>query len=206
MPKRSREYMGAQRLRFCEAAMACFRRKGVVASSLTDVCEEAGLSMGALYKHFRSRDELLLAVLEIRLARRDEQLKGNDWPALRTAILDYRESADEDPFWHEFQGVVDWSEPLRAVRVREARVILTQLEQLLDRYVAAGEIAPAFDSLRTAQLLSVIVDGALLNVRSSPMLHISREDLSAYLDYAVNARPVQPAVAADPAFPEKSTI
>jgi len=44
MPKRSPEYMQQQRLRFCEAAMACFRRKGVVATSLNDICEEAGLS------------------------------------------------------------------------------------------------------------------------------------------------------------------
>lgn len=189
MPKRSAEYMESQRLRFCDAATACFRRRGVVATSLSDICEEAGLSMGALYKHFANRDELLEAMLELRLSRRNAALRGPTWAALRTALLKYHEDLEADPFWREFQGVIDWSDTLKELRIREGSVILAQVEQLLDRYVAAGEIAPPFDTRMTAQFISVIFDGALVDVRSAPKLHVRLEDLAAYLDYAVNAQP-----------------
>ena len=188
MPKRSPEYMAAQRVRFCEAALACFRRKGVVASNLTDICQESGLSMGALYKHFSSRDELLEAVLEYRLAWRNELLKGSTWPELRAALLDYRRSGEDNPFWREFQGVADWNETLRDIRIREGRVILVQIEHLLERFIAAGEIAPPFDVKRVAQLISIIIDGSMVDVRTAPTLRVEMADLSAYLDRAGGAR------------------
>lgn len=188
MPKRSPEYMEGQRLRFCEAAIACFRRKGVVASNLTDICEESGLSMGALYKHFSSRDDLLEAVLEQRFAWRANLLHGNTWRELHAALLDYRKDADSNPFWREFHGVVDWNQRLRDIRIREARVILAQIVHLLTRYAAAGEIDPPFGLKQTAQLVSIIVDGSMLEVRSDPKLRVSLSDLGAYLDFAVGCK------------------
>ncbi len=188
MPKRSADYMLERRVLFCEAAMACFRRKGVVGTSLTDICEETGLSMGALYKHFSSRDDLLLAVLEMRLSRRNEALRGEHWPELKAAILAFREDMNSDPFWREFQGVVDWNEGLRDLRITEGRVILVQVEQFLRLYAEAGEIAPPLDLRQTAHLVSVIIDGSMVALRSDAELHVSLEDLSAYLDLAVGAQ------------------
>ena len=37
MPRRTPEYMLSQRLRFCEGAMVCFRRKGIAATNLNDM-------------------------------------------------------------------------------------------------------------------------------------------------------------------------
>lgn len=190
MPRRSQEYMDGQRLRFCEAAMSCFRRKGVAATNLTDICQETGLSMGALYKFFDSREALLEGVLQLRLARRNEVLRGKTWAKLRAALLGYAEELDQNPFWREFQGIVDWSEKLTALRVREGSTILVQIQDQLEQFVAAGEIAPHFDLRRTAQLISVIFDGSLTGVRAandsrSNDLRISRADLGAYFDFAV---------------------
>lgn len=187
MPKRSPEYMEGQRLRFCAAAMACFSRKGVAASNLTDICEEAGLSMGALYKHFASRDDLLEAVLQLRCERRNSLLRGESWSELRRAIVNYWSELQGLPFWREFQGITDWNERLRHVRLRQAQAILAQLRDQLDRYVASGEIQPPFDLGRSAQLVSIIFDGSTIGIRSSGELHIMLEDLAAYLDLAVGA-------------------
>ena len=190
MPRRSQEYMDGQRLLFCEAAMSCFRRKGVAATNLTDICEETGLSMGALYKFFDSREALLEGVLQLRLARRNEVLRGRTWAKLRAALLGYAQELDQNPFWREFQGIIDWSERLTALRVREGGTMLAQLRDQLEQYVAAGEIAPHFDLRRTAQLISVIFDGSLTGVRAANDLHanalrVSRIDLGAYFDFAV---------------------
>jgi len=177
--------MDEQRLKFCEAAMACFRRKGVVATNLTDICDETGLSMGALYKFFGSREDLLEGVLRQLLVRRNELLQGGSWPELRAALLRYKDERAANPFWAEFQGVVDWSERLLAVRVAEGRKVLQQLQRQLAGYAAAGEIEPPFDARRTAQLLSIVIDGSLVEVRAAKDLKVSAQDLGRYLDLAV---------------------
>jgi AcrR family transcriptional regulator len=185
MPKRSPEYMESQRLRFCEAAMACFSRKGVAASNLTDICEEAGLSMGALYKHFTSREELLEAILQLRCERRNALLCGETWADLRTAIVNYWRELQGLPFWREFQGISDWNEQLRKLRLQQAHFILAQIQNQLESYVARGEINPPFDLARTAQLVSIIFDGSITGIRSSGEFHVMLNDLAAYLDHAV---------------------
>jgi AcrR family transcriptional regulator len=49
-----------------EAAFAAFRREGVHAS-LDDIAKAAGVGSGTLYRHFATRDALVLAVIEGRL-------------------------------------------------------------------------------------------------------------------------------------------
>lgn len=185
MPKRSKEYMEGQRRRFCEAATACFRRKGVTATNLTDICNESGLSMGALYKHFSSREDLLEAVLQLRLDHRNELLWGETWADLRTALVQYRHEFELSPFWREFDGVADWNKRLAELRVGQGIFILEQLVEQLARFAAVGEIKPAFDLNRTAQLVSIVFDGSLANVRSSSELSVDLEDLAVYLDFVV---------------------
>ena len=52
----------ANRERLLAAAVAAFADRGLGAE-MRDVAERAGLSVGALYRHFPSRDELLTAVV-----------------------------------------------------------------------------------------------------------------------------------------------
>jgi AcrR family transcriptional regulator len=49
--------------RFLDAAEACYARYGLAKTSMDDVGREAGASRATLYRHFKSRDELLLAAL-----------------------------------------------------------------------------------------------------------------------------------------------
>jgi AcrR family transcriptional regulator len=192
MPRRSREYMDGQRRRFCEAAIRCFKLRGVVATNLTMICEETGLSMGAFYKLYSSRDELLEAVYLIRFIDRNERLHAATWPELRKAMLAYREKLAQEPFWREMDGMADWDSRLLDLRLRQAKIILSQIAQQLKRYQAAGEIQPALDVDRTAQLVSLIFDGSTFVVRQVSPLHISPQDLARFLDFAVGAVPTAP--------------
>jgi len=192
MPRRSPEYMDGQRRRFCEAAIRCFKLRGVVATNLTMICEETGLSMGAFYKLYSSRDDLLEAVYLMRFVDRNERLHGATWTDLRKAMLAYREKLAQEPFWREMDGLADWDSRLLKLRLRQATIILSQIAQQLERYKAAGEIQPALDVERTAQLVSVIFDGSTSVVRQSSQLHVSGRDLSHFFDLAVGAVPTAP--------------
>ncbi|GAA1379656.1 TetR/AcrR family transcriptional regulator [Luteococcus sanguinis] len=53
----------ATRERLVKAAMQVFGRRGVLGSSVEEICEAAGFTRGAFYSNFASRDELCIAVL-----------------------------------------------------------------------------------------------------------------------------------------------
>jgi AcrR family transcriptional regulator len=50
--------------RLIDAGFAVMRRLGSIEPRVSDIVREAGLSNQAFYRHFRSKDELLLAVLD----------------------------------------------------------------------------------------------------------------------------------------------
>jgi AcrR family transcriptional regulator len=70
MPRVSAAYRHSQREAILDAAEACFARRGVAATRMEDVVAESGLSVGAIYRYFASRQQLLLAAHE-RHRRRD---------------------------------------------------------------------------------------------------------------------------------------
>lgn len=64
MPKISEERREERRRQIIRAAMTCFGRSGIHTSSMAEVIAESGLSAGAVYLYFRSKDELIAAVAE----------------------------------------------------------------------------------------------------------------------------------------------
>lgn len=58
MPKVSEEYREARRDEIARAAVRCLERKGVRDTSIADIAEESGLSIGAIYSHFTNKAEL----------------------------------------------------------------------------------------------------------------------------------------------------
>lgn len=47
-----------------DAAQRCFARRGIDATTVSDIAEEAGLSRSLVYRHFANRDEIVLAAVE----------------------------------------------------------------------------------------------------------------------------------------------
>ena len=62
--------MPSARERLVDTAEALFYARGITATGVDTVVREAGVSKPTLYAHFRSKDELVAAVLEARHARR----------------------------------------------------------------------------------------------------------------------------------------
>jgi AcrR family transcriptional regulator len=63
-PGRVRPHRHETRRRVLDAAFAVFGERGIAGTSLSEVAEAAGLTKGAIYSSFRSKDELVLALLE----------------------------------------------------------------------------------------------------------------------------------------------
>jgi AcrR family transcriptional regulator len=53
-----------RRRQIMDAAIACFRRRGFHQATMQEICAEAGISAGALYRYFASKAEIIAAIVE----------------------------------------------------------------------------------------------------------------------------------------------
>jgi len=81
----------ATRRRILEVASRQFRENGVAAAGLAGIMAEAGLTNGAFYAHFKSKEDLLRAVLADALGRRETTLRAMSerGAGLEATIRDY---------------------------------------------------------------------------------------------------------------------
>ena len=64
MPKVSQAHLDARRRQILDAARARFATHGFAHTSMADIVTESGLSNGAIYRYFTSKDEIVIAVCE----------------------------------------------------------------------------------------------------------------------------------------------
>ena len=81
----------ATRARIVDVASRQFRENGVAAAGLAGIMAEAGLTNGAFYAHFKSKEDLLRAVLADALGRRETTLRtaSERGAGLEATIRDY---------------------------------------------------------------------------------------------------------------------
>jgi len=68
MPKVSDEYLEARRAQILDAAEAVIARRGVHGATLSHIRAEAGVSSGALYHYFKSKEDIVAGIRERALA------------------------------------------------------------------------------------------------------------------------------------------
>ncbi|MFF2556656.1 TetR/AcrR family transcriptional regulator [Nocardia sp. NPDC058058] len=62
MPRVSEEHLERRRQQILDAAQTCFARKGLHTTTMQDVFAESGLSAGAVYRYFKSKDDIIAAL------------------------------------------------------------------------------------------------------------------------------------------------
>lgn len=64
VPRVSADHLAARRQQILDAARICFLRNGFHATSMQDVIREANLSVGAVYRYFPGKNDLITALAE----------------------------------------------------------------------------------------------------------------------------------------------
>src|SRR3954451_17911259 len=64
VPRVSEEHLIARRDQILDAARVCFLSKGLHNTSMQDLIQEAGLSVGAVYRYFKSKNDIIAAIAE----------------------------------------------------------------------------------------------------------------------------------------------
>jgi TetR/AcrR family transcriptional regulator, transcriptional repressor of aconitase len=128
VPKVSAQYRDERRAHILAAARRCFVRDGFHQTSMQDLVREAGMSSGAVYRYFPSKDAMIVAIAEENLDQivaivRESVAHGADVGAALAAALEFASSRHTDDGFAAIALVV-WSEALRnpalAVRLRES--------------------------------------------------------------------------------------
>jgi AcrR family transcriptional regulator len=124
MPKISQAKRDARQQQILDAALACFSENGFHQTGMADIVRHSGLSHGAVYLYFQSKDDLIEALavdrhrqealLNAATAHADDPMEG-----LRALVRGYAQALT-DPHGEPMRrvGVNGWAEALRNERVR----------------------------------------------------------------------------------------
>jgi AcrR family transcriptional regulator len=95
MSKVSPQCRDARRAQIIDAARELFSRKGLAHSSMADLVAAAGMSMGAIYRYFAGKDEVIAAVAEGRDGAVRGEFPGAERPGeLLARLLSYVSGPD----------------------------------------------------------------------------------------------------------------
>ncbi len=165
------EHRAEQRRRILAAAVACFSRDGFHGTSMQKICAEAGMSPGALYRYFPSKESLIGAIVEGERAERAQLMDALDSaPTLADGLKECLDVmlAPEMGLPSAALGPEVMAEAIRNEKMRDAlepleeetraRIILS-----LEKARARGEVDPALDLETLNMVLNMIGDGLVLH-------------------------------------------
>lgn len=173
MPRVTAEHSRARRQQILDAARTAFIRDGFHATSMQDIQREAGLSAGAIYLYFKSKDEIIAAIAADALATVsaafDMRLPDRPPPDLDTLVGQLLSAAERlQNEKHIFPLVVQvWSEALRNPPLLAKLTALFdevrgRLTHLLAESQASGQIDPHVDPGSLVMALLGLVQGYIV--------------------------------------------
>lgn len=173
MPKVTDAHIEARRQQILDAARACFSRKGFHQTTMHDICQEAELSPGAVYRYFPSKEDIIATICSEADQRNRSLIKAIEERGSTLQVLE--ELADTffsllDNIAARESMCVDielWSESLSnprigAVMQRGFENVCEPLAEIVRRAQARGEINPSLDADATAQVLLSFFEGLVL--------------------------------------------
>jgi len=187
MPKISDEKRAARRTQILEAAWVCFQKQGLHATTMDDIIRASGLSAGAVYSYYPSKEDLIFAAVTASLGGLTERLA----PLLGAAPTPYRlvrgiaEAIDQFTAREGYDlkriALLGWSEAQRNQRLREImhgyyRAFREHLAGLAAGWKRAGLIPAGASEQDVAKLVLAAVLGYV--VQSAILGDVAADDLA----------------------------
>ena len=170
MPKVSEQYLADRRQQILEAAIACFARNGFHQTTMQDVYTECGLSPGAVYNYFKSKDDMVVAACfdsqEQNIALLEDLKAEQDTRTALQRLIATILSQVDIPGAREGIGMnlELWAEALHNPRVRALMAperVLKPLIEIIARSQQLGEINPELDPEAVARVIVATINGLI---------------------------------------------
>ena len=166
MPKVVPEYKEKARERIIEQALKSFSERGYYRTRMADIAGDLGVSKGAIYQYFESKEQLFIEAIEHHGERRGRVLRGFlDSGSLRAIstgeffdeMLELRLSSI--PLGVDLLRETDRNKALRGMLVDIAEGWGRGLVELIDEMKARGEVRADIDSSSLSRGILALRDG-----------------------------------------------
>ena len=171
MPKVTEAYLEARKRQVIDAAASCFAQHGFHQTSMQDICKQAELSPGAVYRYFESKEDIIAAMVEERrregialveaiAAEETDTLKALDQiaRAFFSRLDDPEGCALDIELWAEAQANPRIREALRSDFVD----VNDKLADLLRRAQDRGDLNARLDPEAVAWVMESFFHGLIL--------------------------------------------
>jgi AcrR family transcriptional regulator len=175
MPRISEETWQQRRRHVLTSAWGCFSREGFHATSMDQVIAATGMSSSAVYRYFRSKDELIDATVDEALGLSEELFGGlldaepvpGPAETLAALVATVRERGEGPDYDLSRLAMQAWTEALRRPHLADRvatyyATVRRHLEELARRWRAAGQVAPDADPHDVARLVVTLMPGLIV--------------------------------------------
>ena len=153
------------------AAEQVFSQKGFSDARMDDIAEETGLSKGTLYLYYKSKDDLIIAILDRLFQREFRAFETLDlasmsateaiWLFADTTIKDMKIMLRLLPITYEFMGLAFRNKLVQKTFKAYLNYYLDLLIPIIQQGIDSGEFRPA-DAKEVAIAMGAIMEGTLL--------------------------------------------
>jgi AcrR family transcriptional regulator len=180
----------ARRRELADAACRVIARNGLAATTLADVADESGWSIGSIRHYFPNKDELIAAALWRVGERVDDRIRlrtagGMTVKDLRTAAVELLpldvESREDSVVYLAFVAQAAVVPALAGAAEGAAQRLQEPLAARIEHAVQAGELPGRLDAEQEAARLRLLLDGLRLQLLTTP-LHTPAKWALAVLD------------------------
>jgi AcrR family transcriptional regulator len=196
----------ARRRELADAACRVIARNGLAATTLADVAEESGWSIGSIRHYYPNKDELVASALWRVGERVDSRIRArtaggmtlNDLRITAAELLPLDAERREEAIVHlAFMAQAAVVPALAEAAEGAAQRLQEPLAARIAYAVEAGEMSADIDAEREATRLRVLLDGLRLQLVTTPH-QTSAEWALAQLDDHLSALAAQPAISVRP--------
>jgi AcrR family transcriptional regulator len=191
MPKISNDRLLERRAHILQGCIRCFSRKGFHQASMRDICDELQMSPGGLYRYFRSKDEIIVTMIELDRIQWQEAFAGlsveQSFHESLAALTRFAEEVEmTDPLvgrvWIQIYAEATTNPVVAPVMAEHYRVMSLHLEALIKRAQERGEVCPSLQPPALGAFLMSAFDGLLLRLPVDPSADVEAMQQS-FLDF-----------------------
>jgi len=154
-----------------EAASEVFSQKGFDEARMEDIAEQTGLSKGALYLYFKSKDDLITSILDLAFQREFKQMESLDASEMSAteALEKIVDLALEDfagmlrllPVAYEFLALAFRNRVVQKTLKEYFNRYMNVMVPVVQRGIDSGEFRPV-DAKQVAITTGAILEGTIL--------------------------------------------
>lgn len=172
----------SRQAKISEAALACFGRSGFHGASMQDICAEAGMSAGALYRYFPSKAAIIVAIVEAEREQHAQMfapLEHAQDPlaalqALGEAFLTEQMTGNTGMLTFDVIAEAGRNPEVQQAVEKTASFVRDTLCQAMTRGQALGVVDPHLDIGAACQLIMALGDGLCVQVCGPHTIPVAR--------------------------------